>query len=226
MSPKNIVATAAKKGIDILGITDHNSTKHCKVVQKIAAEKGIFVLCGAEVTIKEEVHCITFFKDLKKLQLFQEYLDEKLPSIKNDPAQFGYQVVIDEEETIVEQIDPLLISGINDSIEAVKEKTEALDGIFIPAHIDRPYNSLLSQLGFVSPTLGLKTMEISKSTTEKDFRAMHPELEDYQFISDSDSHYIDDIGKRTNTIHIASRSFDEIRMAIIREKGRFIRINQ
>jgi len=44
MSPVKIVKAALKKGIDIIGITDHNSTKHCHILKKLAGKHGIFVL--------------------------------------------------------------------------------------------------------------------------------------------------------------------------------------
>ncbi len=62
MHPVNIVSKAAIQGLDIIGITDHNSTRHCALISRLAAEKGIFVMQGAEVTTKEEVHCLVFFE--------------------------------------------------------------------------------------------------------------------------------------------------------------------
>jgi predicted metal-dependent phosphoesterase TrpH len=56
MSPVNIVSEAEAMGLDIIGITDHNSTRHCSLISILAANKGIFVLQGAEITTKEEVH--------------------------------------------------------------------------------------------------------------------------------------------------------------------------
>ena len=63
MSPANIIKKACEKGLDIIGITDHNSTRHCKLVSKLSELAGIFVLMGAEVTTREEVHCLTFFEN-------------------------------------------------------------------------------------------------------------------------------------------------------------------
>ena len=83
MSPGNIISEAVKKGIDIIGITDHNTTRHCNLVSRLAAEKGIFVMQGAEVTTKEEVHCLAFFENSDTLNLFQEFLDANLPDIEN-----------------------------------------------------------------------------------------------------------------------------------------------
>jgi 3',5'-nucleoside bisphosphate phosphatase len=153
MSPANIVKRAAELDIKILGIADHNSTKQAPLVKKLAEKEGIFTLCGAEVTTKEEVHCLAFFENIDTLSEFQKYLDDHLPNIKNDPKYFGYQVVIDEQEMILEEISKLLISGISQSLDQVEQKVHALKGIFIPAHIDRKKFSLTSQLGFVPPDL-------------------------------------------------------------------------
>jgi PHP family Zn ribbon phosphoesterase len=146
MSPANIVAKAKEKQLDIIGITDHNSTKHCRLTRKLAEKEGISVLCGAEVNTKEEVHCLAFFETDDKLELFQEFLDKQLPPVKNDVHRFGYQVVIDEKENIIEEVEKLLLTGLHAGIDEVEKVVHELGGIFIPAHVDRPYCSILSQL--------------------------------------------------------------------------------
>jgi len=70
MSPGNIVSEAAFKGLDIIGITDHNTTRHCDLIARLGSEKGIFVMQGAEVTTKEEVHCLAFFENTDTLKKF------------------------------------------------------------------------------------------------------------------------------------------------------------
>ncbi|MFN8134655.1 MAG: PHP domain-containing protein [Bacteroidales bacterium] len=62
MSLANIIDKALEKGIDIIGITDHNSTRHCSLIRDLARPAGIFVLMGAEVTTREEVHCLVPLK--------------------------------------------------------------------------------------------------------------------------------------------------------------------
>ncbi|HRC79736.1 MAG TPA: PHP domain-containing protein, partial [Bacteroidales bacterium] len=46
MSPINIVKKASKKGLDIIGITDHNASANCKVTSDISKDYGITTLCG------------------------------------------------------------------------------------------------------------------------------------------------------------------------------------
>ena len=38
MSPANIVSLACQRGLDIIGITDHNTTRQCELVWETGAE--------------------------------------------------------------------------------------------------------------------------------------------------------------------------------------------
>ncbi len=215
MSPASIIAEACKKGLDIIGITDHNTTRQAPLVQELGKEKGIFVLCGAEVTTKEEVHCLVFLPDSKRLEKFQKYLDENLPDIANSEEEFGYQICVDRMEQIVFQEERLLISAINQSIDQVEKVAHNLGGIFIPAHINRPRYSIISQLGFVPDDLKFDALELSRHTSIKDFLTVNDYLKNYPFIQNSDAHYLKDIGSAVTLLNMPHRSFDEIRKAII-----------
>ena len=222
MSPKNIIAEALRKGIDIIGITDHNTTRQANLINEMGKKEGLFVLCGAEVTSKEDVHCLTFFPDNKTLSQFQEYLDKNLPDIKNDTDKFGYQVCVNKDEEIIFEEERLLISGISQTIEQIETKVHELGGIFIPAHINRPSYSILSQLGFINPDLKVEALELSKSISKDDFIKQNSYLKDYTFIKSSDAHYINDIGTTYSNLVLKERSFNEIKMALKSNKGRHI----
>lgn len=129
MSPAQIVKSAVENQIDIIGITDHNSTRQCRTVISEAQKAGITVYCGAEVTTKEEVHCLAFFEDIETLDKFQLYLDQYLPEIQNNPDLFGYQVVVNESEDIIFEEERLLISAISRNINQVEEEVHRLKGI-------------------------------------------------------------------------------------------------
>lgn len=223
MSPVNVVEAAALKQIDILGITDHNSTRHGPLIKKLAAKHGIFVLCGAEVTTREEAHCLAFFENDEALNDFQDYLDEHLPDIKNDPRYFGCQVVVNEKDEILEEVDRLLISALDQSLSQIEEKVHALNGLFIPAHIDRPSLSLISQLGFVPPDLKADAFEISGKMDRSEIIRRYPYLKDATFICSSDAHYPDQIGRRTTKMSLEKRSFKEIAMALHGDQGRSVK---
>ncbi len=222
MSPVNIVSEAAQKGLDIIGITDHNTTRHCRLISKIAGEKGIFVMQGAEVTTKEEIHCLTFFENTDALNQFQEFLDANLPDIENNPVIFGHQVQVDENENIVYEEKKLLTNSISKTIKEVEVFVHNLNGLFIPAHIDRKKNSIYSQLGFLPENMNADALEVSRASSPEEYSGLHPEIKKFPLLRNSDSHYTDTIGKAYTDFNLAEASFPEIRMALKSEKGRKI----
>jgi 3',5'-nucleoside bisphosphate phosphatase len=224
MSPANIVAKAKEKQLDIIGITDHNSTKHCLLTKRLAKKEGITVLCGAEVNTKEEVHCLAFFETDEKLALFQQFLEKQLPPVKNDVHRFGYQVVIDEQENIIEEVEKLLLTGLHAGINKVEQTIHELGGIFIPAHVDRPYCSILSQLGFIPPDLKANALEISRHTNAEEFDKQQSLGGKYTFLKSSDAHYVNDIGRAYSEMWLAAATFSEIKMALANENGRYVKI--
>ncbi len=224
MSPKNIVKQAFERNLNIIGITDHNSTRHCRLISEIAKDKGIFVLCGAEVTSKEEVHCLCFMPDFEKLAVFQEYLEQNLPEIKNDENMFGYQVQVDEDEQIIYEEEKLLISALDQSIGQIEEKVHQLGGIFIPAHINRTANGLISQLGFVPDDLKYDALEISKHISLPKFLLQNPFLKSKTFIQSSDAHFIKNLSEVWTTFSLEDLSFNEILMALHGTNGRKVNI--
>jgi len=222
MSPVNIISEAARKQIDIIGITDHNSTGQCSLVRKLGRDKGIFVLQGAEVTTKEEVHCLAFFENTDALKYFQEYLDANLPDMQNDPLIFGDQVVVDEDENIIYTEERLLSNATGISLEKLQSFVYENNGIFIPAHIDRMKNSIYSQLGFLPENLKADALEVSRRSSPGRFSLIHPEISSFPLITNSDSHFPDYIGSVFNTLCLKEASFGEIKMALAGIDGRRI----
>jgi 3',5'-nucleoside bisphosphate phosphatase len=220
MSPVNIVKTALEKGLNIIGITDHNSTLHCQLIQKTASEHGIMVMMGAEVTTKEEIHCLTFFENTESLNAFQQYLDKYLPHFPNDEEKFGYQVVVNEKEEILQHIEWLLISAIDQSIDEVEAKVHSLGGLFIPAHIDKSCNSLISQLGFIPPSLNIDGLEISKHAKPENLAFLTSVHHNVPILRNSDAHVLEQIGTSKTEFLLEKLSLSEVRMALRKENGR------
>lgn len=220
MSPSRIIREAAGKGLDIIGITDHNSTKQAQLVFEIGEENGIFVMRGAEVTSREEIHNLVFFENTEDLQNFQLYLDSHMPKIKNKPYISGYQIVVDCEEMIEYEEKWSLAVALDVSLEQLARKVHELNGIFIPAHIDRFVNGIYRQLGIFPSGLEADALEISWRSNPKQFVKSHPEISGYTIVTNSDAHHPQDIGRVSNIFRIKSLSFDEIRMALLKKNGR------
>ena len=214
MTPFNIVAKALEKGLSVIGITDHNSTLQCEEVVRIASREGLFVLCGAEITTKEEVHVLAFVEGSDNLNKLQEYLNKHLPHVPNNPDVFGYQLVVNEKEEVLYQEENLLISALDQTIEEVEQFINSLNGIFIPAHIDKKQNSVMSQLGFMPPGLRADALELSPGTDAHAFRTKNKYLSSFNLIHSSDAHYPEDIGRVFTDLPITDLSFDTVRSAL------------
>ncbi|MDR0603169.1 MAG: PHP domain-containing protein [Bacteroidales bacterium] len=220
MSPQEIIHLAKERGLDIIGITDHNTSKHCPLAKKIGKQMGVFVLMGVEVTTKEETHCLAFFEKENELSLFEDFLQDNLPNIANDTEKFGYQIQIDERENIIYQEDLFLPSAINKTLEEVEQKVHGLDGLFIPAHIDRMKFSIPSQLGFIPFDLKVDAVELSIHTSKSDYLKKNKYLEKKTFIQSSDAHFPEQIATAVCWLKMEKISFSEIRKALKREDGR------
>lgn len=211
MSPQNIVDKACSLGLDIIGIADHNSTRQAPLIQQLGKANGLFVLCGAEVTTKEEAHCLAFMPDESALLVFQDFLDAHLPNVPNDPDKMGFQIVVDADEEIVFEEDRWLVSAIDVSIDDLYDIVHDLKGILIPAHVDKKSTSLMSQLGFIPPDLRADAIELTKFTTPTQFVKLFAYLKKFGFIQSSDAHYIDIIGETYTLMELPHRSFETIR---------------
>ena len=222
MSPSAIVDRALARGLDMIAISDHNTTRQVKVCQKIGRERGLFVLGGVEVTSQEEAHCLCFFETDAQLDEFQSFLDAHLPPIPNDEDRFGYQLIVDENDEITGEEPYHLLNAIDVDIDGLYDEVHRIGGLFVPAHVNKSSTSLISQLGFVPPDLRADGLEINKFTTRDEFVRKFAYLKKFNFITDSDAHFIPDVGSVYNVIHMEHRSFAEFAMALRGEEGRWI----
>jgi len=212
MSPATIISHALQKGLDMIAVSDHNSTLHCELMVSMGKKAGLTVLRAAEVTSAEEVHCLVILPDENAAHSFQMWLDCHSMNIPNHPEIFGYQVVIDENENIIREIDHFLPASLSASIDMVEAEAHHLGALFIPAHIDRPSMSITSQLGFIPEDLYIDAVEVVGKI---------PELL-YPVIRNSDAHIPEHIGRRYSTYLMESPTFSELAMAIKGEEGRMI----
>lgn len=220
MTPKNIVGRAREAGLDIIGITDHNSTKNAAMVKRYAEPFGLHVLMGAEVTTKEEVHCLAFFEDEQKLSAFQEYLEANIVHIPNPEGHFGYQPVIDADENVLEMIAYYLPAALKKGISEVQQKVHELDGLFIPAHVTRPMNGLFAQLGFIPPGLQFDALGITGKSTAASVRKEYGLQREINLVYNSDAHFPEQIGRNYTVFHLKEANFTEIKMALHRQQKR------
>lgn len=205
MTPNNIVNMSLLKGLDIIAVTDHNSCKNVRAVQK-SADGRLIVIPGIEVETSEEVHVVCYFSDISACEEMGAVVYEHLPDIKNRADIFGCQYYMNEEDEIVGEEERLLINATTLGIYAVFELAEKLGGIAVPAHIDRNSCSIISNLGFVPPDLKMNTVEITKTNLE----AWRKEYDGFNILTNSDAHYLENISERENYINLLSKTTKDV----------------
>lgn len=222
MSPSAIIEQAKKLHLDVIAITDHNSTQQVKVTQQLGRENGILVIGGVEITTQEEAHALAYFETDEQLDAFQEFLDENLPHIPNDEERFGYQLIVDKDEEITGEEEWLLLSAIDADLDTLYDKVHEIGGLFVPAHVNKPASSLMSQLGFIPPDIKADALEISKHVKKEDFLKKFAYLKKFMFTKSSDAHFVHIIGEVHCVLNMYDLTFDEFRKTLRGEDGRFI----
>lgn len=225
MSPARIIFEAKNKNLDIIGVTDHNSTLHARLMVELGQKYGITVIPGVEVNTSEEVHCLAFFENTDNTEMFQNYISEHLNHVDNQPDKFGMQLVVNEKEEILDEVRPLLIASINAGIDEVEKKVHELGGIFIPAHVNRQMNGIYSQIGFLPGYLSFDAVEITGNQSCSDIVDLYPELGFYTVIKNSDAHYPECIGSAFTEYLLEKPTFTEWVKAVHKKDGREVRVS-
>ena len=183
-----MIAAAVGRGLELVALTDHNTAENTPVFCALAAEAGVAALAGVELTTVEEVHVVCLFREPETALAFGREVYKTLPPTIHDPARFGDQVIVDKDDMIEGALEKSLFGASTYSVEDALERVRALGGLFIPAHIDRSANSILSQLGFV-PDLPFDAVELIG-------RECPAGLEAVACTAASDAHRPEDVGRR------------------------------
>lgn len=219
MTPQNIANMAALAGLDIIAVSDHNSTRNCAAVLSAAGIVGITAIPAMELSTREEVHILCLLPDLYAAEEFGEYVYSRLPNIRNQPDIFGRQLIMDAEDNVIGEEERLLISAADIGIDEVHDLLRGYGGTAIPAHLDRDSFSLISNLGFYDPSMQFPAVEYSYKCQIDSFAEMHPELMGIGYLVNSDAHRLADIPDPRRTLHLDSRTAEEVIRLI--ESGSF-----
>lgn len=210
MSPVNIVNMAILKGLDVIAITDHNSVKNCLPCIEVAKNQDLIVIPGMEIQTKEEVHLLCLFKNIKDALRFEDNIENHMPNKLNNPDFFGEQLVFDEKNNIIDKEERLLIASVDFSMNKVFSMVTSLNGVVIPAHLDKKNFSVISNLGFLPNDIKITTIEISKNCNRKKFISDNSYLEKYNIVTNSDAHYLGDISEAENYIEVNKKDIEAV----------------
>lgn len=207
MAPKDLVLRGKEAGLDVMALTDHNAAFNCPAFRDACTSAGIYPLYGMEVTTVEELHCLVIFGRVEEALDLGRVVMSRYSGPPNDPEKWGDQVYLDGEENILGEVDVNLTQGATDiSLTELGSLARDRGGLFIPAHIDRPYASVFSQLGFLPPD--------SYTALEVTGRVPQMDRGNYPLTASSDAHFLDDIGRRRTILEIGELSFHGISKAL------------
>jgi 3',5'-nucleoside bisphosphate phosphatase len=219
MIPPLIIQKALERQINLLAITDHNSTYNIESVMYAAKGTGIIVLSGMELQTREEIHSLCLFDSLEQVMKLQKVVAKSLPDILNKAEFFGEQFVVDASGDFIRREERMLLASSSLSLKEAWEMVNELGGLLIPSHVERIVFGLLPVLGFVPQDIQLEVLEISKNISVERARQQYPQLQNYPLIQNGDAHQLDDILGLT-TFLIESPSIKEIRLALQNHDGR------
>ncbi len=216
MAPKDIVRRALGEGLDIIGITDHNSAKNVGAVLEAAEGFPVSVIPGMEVQTIEEVHILTFFETLDVLHEWDEIVYRALPDIANNPDYFGDQPIVTVEGEILGFERKLLLNSVQMTVEQIFSEAERLGGYCLPAHVDKDSFALIGQLGFIPPNLHITAVEVQDLQRAQQLS----ELKGLQLVTSSDAHFLAEVGGKRSELFMEEASFPELTMALEGREGR------
>jgi len=214
MTPRNIIEKAASLGINLIAVCDHNSAENIAVTQDIGRTRGITVVPGMEITSSEEVHLLGLFSNLDSAYAMQAQVYEHLQQGENDEDAFGMQVVVNEEDEVLGFNKRLLIGSTDLSVNRIIALIHEFQGIAIASHIDREGFGIIGQLGFIPPETNFDALEISSQTGMDKASERFGMYRSIPWITSSDAHRLDDIGRKTTGLYMHHATFDELRLAL------------
>lgn len=204
MTPANLATMCKLAGLDVVALTDHNSTRNCPAFCAEAEKLGLLALPGMELCTREEVHVICLFPTLGQAAFFCSNVYNRMDDFENDKRIFGRQIIMGSDDTVIGEEFRLLAGATDIGTYEVSAMAEQYGGIAYPAHIDRPSFSLLSNLGLWDSDMGFPLAEVSRNCPEGLFERR--DLRGVRHIISSDAHGLDQIADAACSMEIAERS--------------------
>ena len=194
LSPRRILELASARGMQVVALTDHNSSLNCPAFAKLSPHFGIIPVFGLEATTNEEVHALCLFTSLEACLAFSDYAYSILMPFPNIPEKTGDQVYVDEDDGIEGEVENYLGNSLAISIDELGPKTAEYGGLVIPAHADRHSFSMASQLGAIvhGPWAAIECVRIPALFYDKPLDTLG-----YPLIVSSDAHFPEHVARRS-----------------------------
>lgn len=215
---------AYRKGIQMLAIVDMASPPVIREAEMLLANGDLQPLRGGGYRYRDLVtlipavevetgvgtgaaHWLAYFRELAQVRDFSRFLEPHTTNLT------------------------LSTQRCRLSAPAILRQTVAQGGIFMPAHAFTPHKSVY---GSCAPRLdavftpeeaaAIPAVELGLSA-DTDLADCLPELENRTFLSNSDAHSLPRIAREYNALILEKPDFEELSLAIRRERGRGVAAN-
>lgn len=166
MTPNNIFNMASLKGLDIIAVTDHNSTKQLSICYELSQSYDMLFIPGVEITVKEDFDVLCYFKTIKDALVFDKILESYMEKNKFDKNIMGNQEIMNIHDEVVSEYPYLLINPLNLSIKDLLEILKDFEHILVYAHIDRTHRSGINYINKY-PLDGVEYKDIDNNKKDK-----------------------------------------------------------
>jgi len=203
MTPNNVLNMAMLKGLDIVAITDHNSTRQLPTIKELENSYDFLFVPAVEVTVKEDFDALCYFKTYEDAATFNSYLYANLDGEWNNFTEED-QVITDVYDLEIDLVDTPLTHTRIPYKELIK-KVRSLDGAVILAHIDRPSQTPLNTYDL--DDLDFDGIEVQVGNKEQ-FLEKNPWLKQYKLFHSSDAHSLPMISEKVEWIELKEKTID------------------
>ena len=210
MTPNNITGMAAILGLDVIALTDHNTSLNCEATIEAGKRNGVLVIPGMELTTSEDIHAVCLFPTLERALDWSEYVDNHRIKVKNRPEIYGRQVIMNSLDEEIGETEHLLLPATEISIMNAHDLVGDFGGICYPAHIDRDSYSILSVLGEIDESCGFTVAELADKTKLDPLKKLHPILGGMKIVTNSDAHYLESMLDAENRLELPELSAEAV----------------
>lgn len=215
MTPNNIAAMAALKGLNLLALTDHNSCKNCPAFFEACRKQGIVPVAGMELSTAEDIHLVCLFEFLEDALRFDEEISRHLMPMKNRVDIFGNQWIMNGKDEIVGEEEGLLISATDLCIEDAIRLAKSFGAHVHPAHIDREANGIVAILGSIPEEYDFDCFEFHDAEQVESYRQRFSMISADSVLICSDAHRLWEINEAENALQLEDEPYSA---ALVRKR--------
>ncbi len=213
MTPSAIAGMAKLNGLDVVALTDHNSTANLPAFFECCRYYGVLPIAGMELSTAEDIHMLMLFRRLEDAADFGRFVHGRLFPVKNREDIYGDELIVDSDDNVIGREELLLINATSITVEEAIKEAKERNALIIPAHIDRPSNGMAAILGGIPKEYGFNLIELNDRLNKEEC-VKNYSLEGSRFIYDSDAHHLWNINEAVNRLTLvkeAEGGEDELR---------------